>query len=456
MPADHTHAPLTQPVFHEPIFSEDQRLPSPTGFATTHPNDDATYKEVEDLLTKNVVPVPKSRAKDDELFTLAQAYGSDHGPLVMKKITAAKKIIFHALGDSGAADVRKYRDELRVSDQVSVDCAQSDEANRPAFLFHLGDVVYNFGEARYYYDQFYDAFRNYPAPIFAIPGNHDSFVVPGTAAADRPLTTFQRNFCSSNPVITPEAASLHRTAMTQPGVYFALDAPYVRIIALFSNALEDPGVISNREKKWPALDDTQLDFLSAQLKGIKKARDAGTFRSAVLLAVHHPPYSYAPPKDKGAGAGGNHGSSSAMLSQIDEICLAEKVYPHAFLSAHAHNYQRYTRTIEFGGKEIDVPFIVCGDGGHNVNALVRSSKGQRAEEPHPGSRVDYLESQKSKIKAKELWLEKYDDTNYGYLRIHVDEKELAIGFHQVGATTLAQSRYDMVTVTLDQQKMVTN
>ncbi len=461
MPADHHHRPVKQPIFHEPtlpepIFSEDQRLPSPTGFETKHPSDDATYKEVEDLLKKNVVAVPKSRAKDDELFTLEQAYGSNHGPLVIDKIKAAKKVIFHALGNSGAADVRKYRDELRVSDQVTVDCAQSDENNRPSFLFHLGDVVYNFGEARYYYDQFYDAFRNYPAPIFAIPGNHDSFVVPGTAEADRPLMTFQRNFCSLHPVITPEAASLHRTAMTQPGVYFALDAPYVRIIALFSNALEDPGAISNRDSRWPTLDDTQLNFLRAQLKLIKKGRDAKTFKSAVLLAVHHPPYSYAPKKDDDKGTGGNHSSSSAMLSQIDEICLAEKVYPHAFLSAHAHNYQRYTRTIEFEGNEIDVPFVVCGDGGHNVNALVRSSKGQRAEEPHPGSRVDYLESPHAKIKAKELWLEKYDDTNYGYLRIHVDESELAIGFHQVGATTLAQSRYDMVTVNLAQQKMVTN
>ena len=29
----------------------------------------------------------------------------------------------------------------------------------PAFLFHLGDVVYNFGEGQYYYDQFYEPFR---------------------------------------------------------------------------------------------------------------------------------------------------------------------------------------------------------------------------------------------------------------------------------------------------------
>ena len=282
--------------------------------------------------------------------------------------------------------MRKYSSELHVSDQVTLDCNQSDEANRPAFLFHLGDVVYNFGESQYYYDQFYEPFRNYPAPILAIPGNHDLFVVPGTPKGKEPLTTFQRNFCAKEPVITPEAGSLHRTSMTQPGVYFTLDAPFVRVIGLFSNSLEDPGVLSNREGKWPGINDRQLKFLSAQLKRITKEN----YKGAVLLATHHPPYSYSPPPKKG-GSGGNHGCSAIMLKQIDEICLQEGVYPHAFLSAHAHNYQRYTRIIKFGKSEIDVPFIVCGDGGHNVNPLVRASKGHPAEEPHPGSMVDYME-----------------------------------------------------------------
>ncbi len=450
MPAKHHSDPLPQPIFHEPIFSEDEPLPSPTGFETAHPSDTATYDEVKKLLKKDVVTVPKSRADDDAMLALESAYGSNHGPLVINKIKAAKKIIFHACGDSGASEQRKYRNELKVSDQVTIDCAQADEANRPAFLFHLGDVVYNFGESQYYYDQFYDAFRNYPAPIFAIPGNHDLFVVPGTPDRETPLAIFQRNFCAPHPVITDEARSLHRTAMTQPGVYFTLDAPFVRIIGLFSNALEDPGVISSEDGKWPDVTDYQMDFLAAQLKRIK----SDNYKGAVLLAVHHPPYTYSPPPKKGTG--GNHSSSSKMLGQIDEICLKEGVYPHAVLSAHAHNYQRYTRVIQFAGREIDVPFIVCGDGGHNVNPLVRGKKGHPAEEPHPGSRVDYLESRNAEIKAKELWLEKYNDTNYGYLRIHVDEKELAIGFHQVGASTLAQSRYDMVTLNLADQKMVTN
>jgi hypothetical protein len=238
---------LPQPVFHEPIFGEDGSLPDPTGFSTAHPSDSALYKEIGNLLQKDVVAVPESRIAANEVFGLAQAYGS-HGPQINKLIAEAGRIVFHALGDSGASNAGKYPNELRVGDQVTLDSTSSPETDRAAFLFHLGDVVYDFGEAQYYYDQFYDPFRNYPAPIFAIPGNHDSFVVPGTAAGHTPLDTFQRNFCATDHVITPEAGSLHRTAMTQPGVYFTLDAPFVRIIGLFSNALEDPGVISNLDK----------------------------------------------------------------------------------------------------------------------------------------------------------------------------------------------------------------
>ena len=441
---------LPQPVFHEPIFGEDGSMPDPTGFSTAHPSDSALYQQIGDLSKKDVVAVPKSRIADDQMFGLADAYGS-HGPQIVKKITGNGSIVFHAFGDSGASNAGKYPNELRVADQVTLDTTSSPEPGRAAFLFHLGDIVYNFGEAQYYYDQFYDPFRNYPAPIFAIPGNHDSFVVPGTKAAQTPLTTFQRNFCSPQTVITPEAGSLHRTAMTQPGVYFTLDAPFVRIIGLFSNSLEDPGVISNLDKKWPAVSNVQIDFLKAQLMRIKQEKFAG----AVLLASHHPPFSYSPPP-KAGGTGGNHGSSTEMLRQIDTVCHQVGVYPHAYLSGHAHNYQRYTRIMEFGGKEIDVPFIVCGDGGHNVNSLVRPQKGQPPVEPVAGVDVKYLEGKKGPAKVNHLMLAKYDDRNYGYLRIYVDKQYLKIGFHQVGVNSLAQSRYDMVTVRLADHHMVAN
>jgi Calcineurin-like phosphoesterase len=243
--------------------------------------------------------------------------------------------------------VGKLGNELSVADHLTNDFHSAAPADRPAFLFHLGDVIYNFGESQYYYDQFYEPFRNYPAPIFALAGNHDSFVLPNTKPANTPLAIFTRNFCSPTPVVTQEAGSLHRTAMTQPGVYFTLDAPFVRIVSLFSNALEDPGVISSQKGqrvKWPPVPDLQLAYLTAQLQNIKTQKYAG----AVLIAVHHLPFSYAPPQGSG-GAGGIHGGSTAVLLEIDAICKAQSIYPHAFLSGHAHNYQRYTRTVNFAG-----------------------------------------------------------------------------------------------------------
>ena len=96
------HSHLPQPIFHEPIFSEDGSRPDPNGFSTSHPSDSALYNEIGDLLKKDVVAVPPSRIAADQMFGLGDAYGS-HGPQIIKKITDAGKIIFHALGDSGAS-----------------------------------------------------------------------------------------------------------------------------------------------------------------------------------------------------------------------------------------------------------------------------------------------------------------------------------------------------------------
>jgi len=59
------------------------------------------------------------------------------------------------------------------------------------------------------------------------------------------------------------------------------------------------------------------------------------------------------------------------------------------------------------------------------------------------------------VQASGLVLEKYDDQDYGYLRISVTKQQLQIGFHQVGAS-LPQSRVDMVTVDLASHTMVSN
>jgi hypothetical protein len=54
------------------------------------------------------------------------------------------------------------------------------------------------------------------------------------------------------------------------------------------------------------------------------------------------------------------------LAQIDEICTKTGVWPHAFLSGHAHNYQRFTRTRKDGTQ---IPYVICGNGGHAIARL---------------------------------------------------------------------------------------
>jgi hypothetical protein len=49
-----------------------------------------------------------------------------------------------------------------------------------------------------------------------------------------------------------------------------------------------------------------------------------------------------------------------MANEIDAVCNSAGVWPDILLAAHAHLYQRFSRSI--GGKAI--PYIVAGSGGH--------------------------------------------------------------------------------------------
>ena len=461
-------AQLSRPLFAEPIFAEGVPTPDPSQFTVT-PDDSADYtKQVNALLNTEVVSFPQAGGKPGDLFSLETAWGPN-GPAVIQSINTAQSITFHMIGDSGATAQSTFPAMIKVSDAVTNDFHSASAANRPSFLFHLGDLVYNFGESAYYYDEFFEPYRNYPAPIFAIPGNHDSFVLPNTPKGSEPLTIFQRNFCSATPTVTVEAGSLHRTSMTQPGVYFALDAPYVRIIGLFSNALEDPGVISSqtsisatKSKKatktkkenstsggtpsWPVVPDYQLAFLTAQLQNIKSQN----YQGAVILAVHHPPFIYSPPG--GGSGGGTHYGSPFMLADIDTVCKNVGVYPHAVISGHAHNYQRYTRKLQFNGRSYSVPFVICGDGGHNVDKLVKSSFGKQTPEPGDNIDVSYMDTG-TIVQSTGLTLNKHDDQNSGFLRVQVSASSLTITFNPVAKSGTAP-KPDTVTVNLAARTVV--
>ena len=305
-------------------------------------------------------------------------------------------MVFHAVGDTG--NTRGPDSQNEVADKMISDFVEQEAADRPIFFLHLSDVIYNFGEAKYYYDQFYDPYRNYPAPIVALAGNHDGMVSPDSDATT--LTAFLNNFCATDFHTTAEAASLNRTAQIQPGVFYTFEAPFVRFLVLYSNTLEDPGVISSEDGTWPDIGDSQLDYLKAALQRAKHEKFAG----ALILAHHHPAYT----------AGSKHGWSVKLREEVDAICNEVGLWPHAVLSGHAHNYQRFTRI----HKKMQIPYIISGNGGHGLAKLVRKSQ--------PPLRVPMKLDSKD---GDQVTLESYDDQKYGYMRIVVSAQQLRIEYH---------------------------
>ncbi|HUA99428.1 MAG TPA: metallophosphoesterase [Terracidiphilus sp.] len=396
--------PVTPPPTRaagDPVFGQPTPSPDPTSF-----KDPVTDAKEPDVAGVQPVPPPATTAAEPVL-TLAQVYGS-RGAAVDLAIQTAGKIVFHSVGDTGS--VKGPSTQSLVADKMITDFSEADPADAPSFYYHLGDVVYYFGESEYYYDQFFEPYRLYPGPILGIPGNHDGIVYPSDP--ETTLAGYLRNFCAPSFAPSPDAGGLDRTTMIQPGVYYTFDAPFVRILGLYSNVLEDPGVISDQNGTYPTLDQRQLAFLTAALQRVKSQN----YQGALVIATHHPPFT----------GGSDHGASPLMLQDIDNACTAAGVWPHAFLSGHAHNYQRYTRTVS----GYQIPYIVAGCGGHSPLSKIRST----LRTPY---QIDST-----------LTLESYDDTDYGYLRIVVDATTMTIEFHPESDQGTTKTPDDTVTINL--------
>ncbi len=389
------------PGIGQPVFAQPTPSPDPTGF-----KDPVTDQSEPDVAGVQPVPQP-STSGAEPILTLESVYGSQ-GASITQTIQQSGQIVFHAVGDTGSAEGPTT--QSLVADKMVTDFTETNPADVPSFFYHLGDFVYYFGEATYYYDQFYEPYRLYPAPIFGIPGNHDGIVYPADPAAS--LAAYLANFCTPAPVPAPDAGGLVRTTMTQPGVYYTFEAPFVRILGVYTNVLEDPGVISDQNGTYPTLDERQITFLTTALERGK----SDNFTGAVIIATHHPPFS----------GGSEHGGSPLMLQDLDSACTAAGVWPHAVLSGHAHNYQRFTRVVN----TFQIPYVVAGCGGHAP--LVKMSSNYRT--PFP---VDST-----------LTLESYDDTDFGYLRIVVNAQTMTIEFHPQSDGGTTKTPDDTVTVTL--------
>ncbi len=334
-------------------------------------------------------PVPTARSTQP--VDLGDVLGT---AAVTKIANTDKKIVLHIIGDSGGVTSPQF--QFAVADALA-----ADQPNGVSFLYHLGDVVYFFGEDSYYFEQFYDPYRSYSAPIFAIPGNHDGAMYAHETS--KPLQGFLENFCSTAPTDTPDNQGCVRTTMDQPGVYFTLNTPFIKFIGLYSNVSEGgtSGVIASTRR--PDVGTKQLDFLKAALTEAKDERAAGKYR-VLALATHHPPFTGSP----------FHVPSPEMLKMIDEVCEEVGIYPDIHLSGHSHLYERFTRTVN----DRQIPYIVSGNAGYpGLPGLKKGGK------PAPVPNVGQLGKDAS---GNDLKLETFNNKTFGFLRVTVSASELDV------------------------------
>jgi len=418
--------PSTVRAGDEPAFAQPEPMPAPGKFRTPHLSDEGAYNILDELKKENKIqplPFPRARGGDEPVLSLEQIWGSE-GPKLSRRLGQNGQIVFHAVGDTG--NTRTVKPQEAVADKMEADFDEEQEQDRPVFFFHLGDIVYSFGEKQYYYDQFYEPYRSYPAPILAIAGNHDGMIAPNTNAVS--LDAFLNNFCATTFASTPESGGLDRTAMIQPGVYYTFEAPYLRILCLYSNTLEDPGIISTENGAFPQVTDVQLNYLRVALTRVKTE----AFKGALIIALHHPIFT----------VGTKHGGSPNVMKEMDKICQDVGVWPHAVLSGHAHNYQRFTRKMA----DREIPYLIAGNGGHATSRLREKQGGGvlrvPVELPGLGQGRDTVV------------FENYDDQNYGYLRILVDQRQLRIEYHPASDGRYAKTPDDHVTVDLSAHTLV--
>lgn len=263
-------------------------------------------------------------------------------------------VAFLVLGDTGEGDASQY----------CVVPGLLEKARDTAFMAIASDVIYPAGGINEYETKFFHPYQHYPAPIYAVPGNHDWY---------DGLHGFMRHFCdATRPRRAPprETGSLLRRAMIrllwreapvpdqrrlarmrafrgepgqrsrQPGPYFALDAGPLLLVGI------DTGITGH-------LDRAQGEWLQRVSRAHAKPKILLSGTPLYANAVHHPV------------------PIRGMDRTVDDIVRDPDHNYVAAIGGNWHNYQRYPVQVDGGPT---VQYIVSGGGGafmHDTHRIPR-------------------------------------------------------------------------------------
>lgn len=252
---------------------------------------------------------------------------------------------FLVIGDTGEGDDPQYA--------VVPGLLKTGQDTRFAVL--ASDVIYPVGSADDYGTKFFRPYRDYRAPIYAIPGNHDWY---------EDLGGFMRVFCDDAPPLPPEprprpltrawlrtllwhrprtdegqrlaeARQLRSTAAqqaVQPGPYWAIDAGPVRIIGIDTGLL---GTLDAEQGAW--------------------LREVSRDPRPKILVTGSPLYVDGR-RDPCAVEGGG---------TVDDIVRDPAHHYVAAIGGDIHNYQRYPVRLDDGRT---LQYVVAGGGGAFMHA----------------------------------------------------------------------------------------
>jgi hypothetical protein len=321
-------------------------------------------------------PLPAPNGPAPYRFDLSQLLPADDVTKIKNGV-----LVFQTAGDTG--DFRGRQQDF-VSALMTQDAKNLADDRKPAFFYHLGDVVYFAGDVNMYGNNFYETYTDYPAFVVAIPGNHDCQPDdPQDGPVDPnkvPLDGWVQNFMSKNPAqLGSLKTNSSRTQMDLPNVFWTFTTPLATIIGLFSNVGETEGEFHQ----------DQIDWFRGELA-------AANPKLALIVTVHHPPYS----------GDVEHSGSSVVEQVLFDSFKAAKRYPNLILSGHVHNYQRFTNVAQ----GLQIPCVVAGAGGYTKLGKLHKINGVYPTPPLPLGGA--------------LTLEQYDQDDYGFLRLEVSKTQI--------------------------------